>query len=78
MKCSSVNPEKKQIELSFRSGDLKRDNRSQLTLSDLTEGQKVDGRVKKVEDYGIFIEVQGSKVSGLCHKSEVSDSSICP
>ncbi|RDX51109.1 U3 snoRNP-associated protein Rrp5 [Lentinus brumalis] len=69
----SVNPEKKQIELSFRSGDLKRDSRSQLTLSDLTEGQKVDVRVKKVEDYGIFIEVQGSKVSGLCHKSELSD-----
>ncbi|RPD57053.1 U3 snoRNP-associated protein Rrp5 [Lentinus tigrinus ALCF2SS1-6] len=69
----SVNPEKKQIELSFRSGDLKRDNRSQLTLSDLSEGQKVDGRVKRVEDYGIFIEVEGSKISGLCHKSELSD-----
>lgn len=72
--CNSVNPEKKQIELSFRSGDLKRDNRSQLTLSDLSGGQKVDGRVKRVEDYGIFIEVEGSKISGLCHKSEVNHS----
>ena len=62
--------------MSFRSGDLKRDNRSQLTLSDLTEGQKIDGRVKRVEDYGIFIEVEGSKISGLCHKSEVSSVSI--
>ncbi|KAI0720020.1 U3 snoRNP-associated protein Rrp5 [Cerioporus squamosus] len=69
----SINPEKKQIELSFRSGDLKRDNRSQLTLSDFSEGQKIDGRVKRVEDYGIFIEVEGSKISGLCHKSELSD-----
>ncbi len=68
----SVNAEKKQLELSFRSGDLKRDSHSQLGLSDLSEGQKIDGRVKKVEDYGLFIEIEGSKLSGLCHKSEVS------
>ncbi|KAM5530726.1 hypothetical protein V8D89_015586 [Ganoderma adspersum] len=69
----SINLEKKQVELSFRSGDLKRDNRPQLTLSDLSEGQKVEGRVKKSEDYGLFIEIEGSKLSGLCHKSELSD-----
>ena len=69
--CLSVNTEKKQVELSFRSGDLKRDNQPQLTLSDLSEGQKVEGRVNKVEDYGIFIAIEGSKLSGLCHKSEV-------
>lgn len=57
--------------MSFRSGDLKRDNRPQLTLSDLSKGQKVEGRVKKAEDYGLFIEIEGSKLSGLCHKSEV-------
>lgn len=68
----SVNAEKKQLELSFRSGDLTRDSHSQLGLSDLSEGQKIDGRVKKVEDYGLFIEIEGSKLSGLCHKSEVS------
>ncbi|KAI0361371.1 hypothetical protein OH77DRAFT_1468895 [Trametes cingulata] len=69
----SVDTEKKQIEMSFRSGELKRDSRSQLSWSDLTDGQKVDGRVKRVEDYGLFIEIEGSKISGLCHKSELSD-----
>ncbi|KAH9898165.1 U3 snoRNP-associated protein Rrp5 [Cubamyces lactineus] len=69
----SINAEKKQVEMSFRSGDLKRDNRNQLSLSDLSEGQKIDGRVKRVEDYGLFIEIEGSKLSGLCHKSELSD-----
>ena len=68
----SVDVEKKQVELSFRSGDLKRETRTQLSLSDLSEGQKVDGRVKRIEEYGIFIEIAGSKLSGLCHKSEVS------
>lgn len=67
----SIDSEKKQIELSFRSGNLKRDNRAQLSLSDFSEGQKVDGRVKRVEEYGLFIEIEGSKLSGLCHKSEV-------
>lgn len=57
--------------MSFRSGDLKRDTRLGITLADLTEGQKVEGRVKKIEDYGLFIEIEGSRVSGLCHKSEV-------
>ncbi|KAI0375236.1 hypothetical protein BV20DRAFT_934020 [Pilatotrama ljubarskyi] len=69
----SIDAEKKQVEMSFRSGDLKRDSRSQLSLADLSEGQKVDGRVKRVEDYGLFIEIEGSKLSGLCHKSELSD-----
>ncbi|KAI0639642.1 U3 snoRNP-associated protein Rrp5 [Trametes polyzona] len=69
----SVDREKKQVEMSFRSGDLKRDNRSQLSLSDLSEGQKIDGRVKRLEEYGLFIEIEGSKLSGLCHKSELSD-----
>ncbi|OSX67310.1 hypothetical protein POSPLADRAFT_1127292 [Postia placenta MAD-698-R-SB12] len=69
----SVDFDKKQVEMTFRSGDLKRDARSQSTLADLSEGQKVDGRVKKIEDYGLFIEIAGSKLSGLCHKSELSD-----
>ena len=59
------------MELSFRSGDLKRDTQAKLSLSDLSEGQKVEGRVKRVEDYGLFVEIEGSKISGLCHKSEV-------
>ncbi|KZT75076.1 hypothetical protein DAEQUDRAFT_807332 [Daedalea quercina L-15889] len=69
----SIDREKKQVEMTFRSGNLKRDARPTVTLADLTEGQKVDGHVKKIEEYGIFIEIEGSKVSGLCHKSELSD-----
>jgi len=60
--------------MTFRSGDLERSKSSSLSLSDLHEGQKVDGRIKRVEAYGLFIEIEGSKLSGLCHKSEVSGS----
>lgn len=45
---------------------------AQLALSDFEEGQKVVAVVKKVEDYGLFLRIEGSNVSGLCHKSEVS------
>lgn len=61
----------KKVEMTFRSGDLTRTKSSSLTLADLHVDQKVDGRVRKVEDFGLFIEIEGSKLSGLCHKSEV-------
>ena len=58
--------------MTFRSGDLTRAPPDSLTFSDLREGQKVVGRVKRVEQYGVFIEIEGSKISGLCHKSQAS------
>ena len=53
----SVDREKKQIEMTFRSGDARKEVRPSVTLADLTEGQKVEGRVKKIEEYGLFIEI---------------------
>lgn len=43
-------------------------------ISDFTEGQIVDAIVKKVEPYGLFLRIEDSDVSGLCHKSQISDS----
>ncbi|CAL1695136.1 unnamed protein product [Somion occarium] len=68
----SVDLEKKQVEMSFRSSDAKA-SQPTLQISDLSEGAKVTGTVKKIEDYGLFIEIEGSKLRGLCHKSELSD-----
>lgn len=42
-----------------------------LALTDFEVGQKVTATVKKVEDYGLFLKIDGSDISGLCHKSEV-------
>ncbi|TCD61307.1 rRNA bioproteinsis protein rrp5 [Steccherinum ochraceum] len=68
----SVDVEKKQVEMTFRTTDSG-PSKSNVTLSDLTEGQKLDGVVRKIEDYGLFIELDGTKLRGLCHKSEISD-----
>ena len=45
---------------------------AKLDLADFEEGQKVVAVVKKVEMYGMFLRIEDSNVSGLCHKSEVS------
>jgi len=57
--------------MTFRSENLTKDPPTVLMHSDLQEGQKVEGRVKKIEDYGLFLEIKDSKLTGLCHKSEV-------
>ncbi|THV06019.1 nucleic acid-binding protein [Dendrothele bispora CBS 962.96] len=67
----AVDIEGKKVEMTFRSGDLTRS--ASLKDADFTPGQIVDGTVKRIEDYGLFIQIQGSKITGLCHKSELSD-----
>ncbi|KAF8167718.1 hypothetical protein B0H34DRAFT_645870 [Crassisporium funariophilum] len=70
----SVDVDTKKAEMTFKSGDLSaRHGPSKMTLSDLREGLKVDGVVTKIEDFGLFIQIEGSKLSGLCHKSQLSD-----
>lgn len=49
----------------------------QTGLSDLAKGQVVEATVKKIEDFGIFIQVNSvAGVSGLCHKSEIADKPV--
>ena len=67
----SIDIENKKIEMTFRAESRIQDKSTILTLSDLQEGQIINGRVKKIEEYGLFVEIEGSKLSGLCHKSEV-------
>jgi rRNA biogenesis protein RRP5 len=66
-----VDTEGKKVEMSFRSGDLTRPG--SLKEADLTSGQVVSGIIKRIEDYGLFIQIEGTKLTGLCHKSEVSN-----
>ena len=72
IRCVSVDISSKKVEMTLRSGDpLTRRESSGVFISDLKEGQKVEGIVKKIEDYGLFIQINESKVNGLCHKSQV-------
>uniref|UniRef100_A0A7S3UYU4 S1 motif domain-containing protein n=1 Tax=Heterosigma akashiwo TaxID=2829 RepID=A0A7S3UYU4_HETAK len=60
------------VELSLKPSDVISDG-STLKLEDLKEGLKVKGTVKKVKNYGVFVTIKGSNLTGLCHISEASD-----
>ena len=55
------------------SGDLK----NLKSFADLKVGEIYEGTIKKVEEYGAFVRLDGTdNVSGLCHRSEITDSPI--
>ncbi|WFD29443.1 rRNA biogenesis protein rrp5 [Malassezia sp. CBS 17886] len=43
------------------------------TLGGLRVGDKVRARVRGTTEYGVFVQVEGTNTSGLCHRSELSD-----
>jgi rRNA biogenesis protein RRP5 len=47
-----------------------------LTWKDVQVGQVVRGNVTKVEPFGVFIKVENSNISGLCHIARLSDSFV--
>ena len=52
--------------------------RQQIFLKTLREGLIIEGKVKNVQDYGLFIDI-GEGVTGLLHFSKMSrDRSITP
>ncbi|KIY51212.1 nucleic acid-binding protein [Fistulina hepatica ATCC 64428] len=71
----SLDDETKKVELTFRSeAAIARSSKpTTMTAVDLVTGQKIIGVVQKVETYGLFIKIEDTKLTGLCHKSELSD-----
>ncbi|KAH8910006.1 nucleic acid-binding protein [Coniochaeta sp. PMI_546] len=65
------------INLSLKPSDVEKDFVPLIKIEDLKEGQTITGHVKKVEEYGAFIEVDGAaNVSGLCHRSEMAEKHV--
>ncbi|BDA47226.1 probable protein RRP5 homolog [Coccomyxa sp. Obi] len=46
------------------------------TLEDFREGQVVRGRVRRSERFGVFVRIDDSAVTGMCHVSEVADERV--
>ncbi|GAA5947174.1 hypothetical protein JCM10213_001449 [Rhodosporidiobolus nylandii] len=76
-KVLAVDKVTSQVEFSLRKGgQVKKDAVSDLpglAESGLEKGQVVAGTVKRIQDYGVFVKVDGTSVQGLCHKSKVTD-----
>lgn len=49
------------------------DAKKAVDIQDIEIGQKYNGTVSRIEDYGVFVQLEGSSIFGLVHKSECSD-----
>lgn len=65
------------VQMSLKQSLIDKDYRAPLTYTDMEVGGIVTGKVRKVEEFGVFIVVDGSaNVSGLCHRSEMAEGRI--
>lgn len=65
------------VQLSLKSSVIDEDYVAPITFNDLKVGQIITGKIRKVEDFGVFIVVDGSmNVSGLCHRSEMAENRV--
>ncbi|CAM0905650.1 unnamed protein product [Alopecurus aequalis] len=73
----SAEPISGKVEVSLRkSTGSKSQKVGDISYSDLHVGDIVDGKVKRVESYGLFVTIQSSELVGLCHVSELSDEPV--
>lgn len=73
----SVEPLSKRVEITLRTSSAVGAPKSDKdALSNLTVGDVISGRVKRVEPYGLFITVDHANLVGLCHVSEISDDRV--
>lgn len=60
------------VDLNLRESAVA-DAKKAFDLKDIQVGQKLRGTVSRIEEYGVFVHIEGSTLYGLVHKSECSD-----
>ncbi|KAI1369153.1 hypothetical protein F5Y08DRAFT_183000 [Xylaria arbuscula] len=76
-RITSIDSTSGQIQMSLKSSVVDKDFVPLTNYQDLHAGQVVPGKVRKVEDFGAFILIDGSEnVSGLCHRSEMAEKPV--
>ncbi|KXG47829.1 Nucleic acid-binding, OB-fold [Penicillium griseofulvum] len=76
-KVTFVDAEQGKLQLSLKESVLDPNFKAPITLQDLKVGQIVTGKVRKVEEFGAFIVIDGSSnISGLCHRSEMAENRV--
>ena len=61
------------VEMSLKKSRLAPSKPSATQWGDYRVGDKVRGHVRATAEYGVFVQIDGTNISGLCHKSELSD-----
>jgi len=76
-KVIAVDPNLHHIQLSLKQSVLEKEYVAPVTFADMKVGRIVTGKIRKVEDFGVFIVVDNSSnVSGLCHRSEMAEERV--
>ncbi|KAK5109297.1 hypothetical protein LTR62_007171 [Meristemomyces frigidus] len=66
------------VQISLKASQVDGNYKAPLIIHDLAAGMVVTGKVRKVEDFGAFIDIDNTlpKLSGLCHRSEVASKRV--
>ncbi|CAN6203351.1 unnamed protein product [Urochloa humidicola] len=73
----STDPSSGRVEASLRKNSAsKLEKPDDISYSDLHVGDIIDGQVKRVESYGLFVTIRSSELVGLCYVSELSDEPV--
>lgn len=76
-KITSIDEKLNHIQMSLKASVLDPNYVAPITFNDLTVGQVVTGKIRRVQDFGAFIVIDGSNnLSGLCHKSEMTEKRV--
>ncbi|TKA23532.1 hypothetical protein B0A50_07110 [Salinomyces thailandicus] len=70
----AIDPQARSVQLSLKKSHIDEDYTPPIGISDLQSGMVITGKVRKVEDFGAFIDIDNTqpRLSGLCHRSEVA------
>ena len=72
---SSKHPARFKADLDMRESTLLGSKKA-LAFEDVALNEKYKGTVSRIESYGVFVQLENSKASGLVHLSECSDSFV--
>lgn len=71
-KILKIDKENNRVEMTLKESEVQENH---LTINDLKIGMMVKGWIRRVEKFGVFINIKDSALSGLCHITEVDDKS---
>lgn len=76
-KVIAVDESLNHIQLSLKASVIDKDYVAPISFGNIKVGQVFTGKIRKVEDFGVFIVLDGSaNVSGLCHQSEMAEKRV--
>ena len=74
-KIIAIDRELNHVQMSLKQSHIDKDYKPPVLFADMEVSKIVTGKIRKVEEYGVFIVVDGSaNVSGLCHRTQMADS----